>query len=113
MADFVCMDQIGITIIRNKVASPLNLQTIEKYIKNASLINSDKVDVPCLPQSKLYLKIIDIPYLLENNNTFISYNVIKSIIKSNYIFNNTMVTSKPYIIKVLPKLDMTIIWLDI
>ena len=113
MADFVCMDQIGITIIRNKVASPLNLQTIEKYIKNASLINSDKVNVPCLLQSKLYLKIIDIPYLLENNNTPISYNVVKSIIKSNYIFNNTMVTSKLYIIIVLPKLDMTIIWLDI
>ena len=35
----------------------------------------DNVEVPCLPQSKLYLKIIDIPYLLKNTNTLIMANV--------------------------------------
>ena len=66
-----------------------------------------------LPQLKLYLKIIGIPYLVENTNIPISSDVIKSIIKSNHIFNNIIVTSKSYIIKVLSKLDMEIIWLDI
>jgi len=59
------------------------------------------------------LKIIDISYLLENTNTPISTDVVESIIKSNYIFNNIVVASKPYIIKVSPNSDMAIIWLDI
>jgi len=39
MADFVQSDQIDITIVTNKVASPLDLQTLEKYVKNVNLIN--------------------------------------------------------------------------
>jgi len=39
--------------------------------------------------------------------------VVKSIIKSTYIFNNIKVASKPHIYKVLPKSDMAIIWIDI
>ena len=113
MADFICIDQTGIIIVTNKVASPLDLQTIKKYIKNTNLINSDEVNVSHIFQSKLYLKITGIPYLLENTNTSISSNVVKSIIKINHIFNNITVTSKLHIIKVLSKLDMAIIWLDI
>jgi len=39
--------------------------------------------------------------------------VVKTIIRNNYIFNNVAVASKPRIIKILPKLDIVIIWLDI
>ena len=113
MADFVCINQAGIIIVTNKVASPLNLQTIEKYVKNTNFIDSDKVNVPCLPQSKLYLKIIGISYLLENTNTPILADIVESIIKNNYIFNHIIVVSKPYVIKVSPKSDIAIIWLDI
>jgi len=59
------------------------------------------------------LKIIDIPYLLENTNIPIVADIVKTIIRNNYIFNNIAVASKPRIIKILPKLDMVIIWLDI
>ena len=48
MADFVYSNQAGIIIVTNKVASPLDLQTIEKYIKNSNHINIEKVKVPCL-----------------------------------------------------------------
>ena len=113
MADFVCINQTGIIIVTNKVASPLDLQTIGKYIKNTNFIDSNKVNVPCLPQSKLYLKIIGISYLLENTNTSILPDVVESIIKNNHIFNYIIVISKPYIIKVSPKSDIAIIWLDI
>jgi len=57
---FVHSDQAGIIIVTNKVSSSLNLQTIKKYVKNSNYINTKKVKVPCLPQSKLYLKIIGI-----------------------------------------------------
>ncbi len=46
MADFICMDQVVITIINNKVILSLDLQTIEKYVKNTNYINSDKVKTP-------------------------------------------------------------------
>jgi len=68
MADFVCIDQAGITIVTNKVILSLDLQTIKKYIKNTNHINTDKVNTPYLSQSKSYLKIIGIFYFLENTN---------------------------------------------
>ena len=109
MADFVYTDQAGVMIVTNKVESSLNLQTIEKCIKNSNYINTEKDKISCLSQSKLYLKIINIPYLLETTNTLILANVVKSIIKSNYIFNNIVIASRLYIIKVSPKSDMAII----
>jgi len=113
MADFICIDWVGITIVTNKVVSPLNLQMIEKYIKNINYIDSDKVNTPCLLQSKLYLKIIGISYLLENTNTPILADVVKINIKDNHIFNNITVALKPQNIKVSPKLNIAIIWLNI
>ena len=113
MADFVCMNQASIIIVTNKVTSSLNLQIIKRYVKNTNQIDSDKVETPQLPQSKSYLKIIDILYLLENTNIPIFTDVVKTIISNNHIFNNIMVVSKPNIIKVLPKSDIAIIWLDI
>ena len=101
---------MGIISVTNKVVSSLNLQTIKKYIKNTNHIDAEKVEVPCLLQSKSYLKIIDIFYILKNTNTSISADVIKSIIKSNYIFNNIAISLRSYIIKVFLKSDMVIIW---
>jgi len=113
VADFVHSDQAGVTIVTNKVASLLDLQTIKKYINNVNHIEADEVKVSYLPQLKSYLKIIDISYLVENTNTPISADIVEEIIKSNYIFNNIMIVFRPHIIKVSPKSDMAIIWLDI
>ena len=73
----------------------------------------ENVEVPQLPQLKSYLKIIGILYMMENTNISISANVVKTIIKNNHIFNNITIASKPCIIKVSPKSDIVIIWLDI
>jgi len=48
MIDFVWVDPGDIIIVTNKVASSLDLQTIENYIKNTNCINVEKVDVPRL-----------------------------------------------------------------
>lgn len=93
MADFAYSDQTGIIIVMNKITTLLDLQTIEKYIKQANQINSENVETSQLPQSKSYLKIIGILYLLENTNISISADVVETIIKSNYTFNNIAVTS--------------------
>ena len=90
-----------------------DLQTVESYIKNINYIEANNIEFSQLLQSKLYLKIIEIPYLIENTNTLLFTDVVETIIKNNYIFNNIMITSRPKIIKLLPRSDMAIIWLDI
>ena len=50
---------------------------------------------------------------MKNMNTPLSLNVVEIIIKSNHIFNNIAIVSRPKVIKVLLRLDMGIIWLDI
>ena len=113
MVDFIWKDLNGITIVTNKVASTLELQTIENYVKNANHINAEGVKTPRLSQSKSYFKIISISYLQENTNTSIILSVVKDIIKRNHIFNNVVLVSRPHIIKVSLRLDMAIIWVDI
>jgi len=112
--DVICPDPSGITIITNKVSQASNLTIIEKYVKNSENINLSQVDMPCLPQSKSYLKIIGIPYFPNGNlQDCLNTSDVKTIIKQNHIFNNITLASKPRVIKVSPKLDMDIIWIDI
>ena len=113
MADFIHVDSKGIIIATNNIASPLDLQAIEKYIKNAICGKPNQVQSLRLPQSKSYLKIIGIPYLLELINMYIMLEDIKKILKSNHIFNDVVLASKPRIIKVSLKSDMAIIWINI
>jgi len=94
MANFIYMNLADIIIMTNKVAFFLDLQIIEKYVKNTNLIDSDNIDTPCLLQSKLYLKIIGISYFLENNNSLILADIIE-IIKENHIFNNIIIALRP------------------
>jgi len=91
------------------VALPSDLQTIKNYIKNINNINSNNISTPQLPQSKSYLKIIGIPYLIENINIPINFSVVKAILKNNYIFNNIFLASKSWVIKASPKSDIVII----
>ena len=113
MADFVWAEQLGIIITMNKVALPLDLQTIENYVKNVDYINFNDIKMSCLPQSKFYLKIIGISYLMKNTNTLMNSSVVETIIKNNHIFNNISLASKLQVIKISPKSDIAIIWLDI
>jgi len=61
-----------------------------------------------LSQSKSYLKIIGILYLMENINILINSDFVETIIKLSYIFNNLLLASKPKIIKASFKSDIAI-----
>jgi len=95
LVDFICTDAARIIVVTNKVATSLDLQTIEQYVKGVNCINSNKVDSSRLLQLKLYLKIIGLLYLQENTITPINLNVVENIIKDNYIFNNITLVVKP------------------
>jgi len=95
LADYVQQESTGVTIIIHKVASPSNLQTIENVVKNMENINSKDIESPKLLQSKSYLKIIGILFFIENTNVSIISDYVEEVIKSNYIFNNLLLASKP------------------
>ena len=66
LADFVHNDHQGLIITTNKITSLSDLSIIENYIKHINAIESENIMAPCLSQSKFYLKIIDILYILKN-----------------------------------------------
>ena len=114
LVDFIRSDPLDITAVTNKVSLQSDLQIIEQYIKNSDNINTLQVEVPCFSQSKSYLKIIDIPYFPHGNNQdCLTSSDMESIIKQNQIFDNITLTSKLWVIKVSPKSDMSIIWINI
>ena len=113
IADFICVEDKGIVIMTNNVSSGSDLLEIEKYIKNSLSSNTDKISLARLPQSKSYLKIGGIPFISKKTNSHISSDKIEDILKNNHLFNNIVLTSKPHIIKMSPKSDIAIIWIDI
>ena len=76
-------------------------------------MDTEQISSPRLPQSKLYLKIIGILYISEHLNMQILSNEIEKVLKNNHIFNSIILASKPKIIKILPKSDMAIVWINI
>jgi len=108
--DFICKDYWGLIIIANKVVSISDINIVENYIKNIQSVDASEVQSAWLPQSKLYPKILSTSYLLEGTNASINISMVKTIIKSTYIFNDIHFVSKLYVIKVSPKSN---IWIDI
>jgi len=109
MADFIQINNKGIVISTNNVASPLDLQEIKRCVKNSLCVEADQINFLRLLQSKLYLKIVSIPYLTKQSNTCLFSDNIEKILKSNHIFNDIVLASKLRVIKISPKSDMSIV----
>ena len=83
-------------------------------MKKSNDINELQVEEPYLPQSKSYLKITSIPYFPNGKSQkHLNISNVESALKQNHIFNDIKLASKPRVIKVLPKSDMLIVWIDI
>ena len=112
--DYIQSDPIGLSIVTNKVVLQLDLQIIDQYVKKSENINELQVEKPQLPQLKSYLKIIGIPYYLNGKSQeHLNSSDVEATLKQNQIFDNIKLVSRPRIIKVSPKSDMSIIWIDI
>ena len=62
------------------------MSIIEKFLKESENINQDLIKSPYLPQSKLYLKNLDLLYYSKNTNNIILISksrVIKAFTHSN------------------------------
>jgi len=114
LTDYIHANPIGITIVTKKVPQQLVMAIINNYVKSLNDINSLQVDEPRLPKSKSYLKIIGIPFFPHaNSQERLTLNDIETILKQNHIFDNISLAFKPRVIKVSPKSDISIVWLDI
>ena len=114
LIDYIRADPLGIIIITSKVCQQSDLLIINQYVKNSNDINALQVEEPRLLKSKSYLKIIGIPFYPHvNSQECLTSSDIESILKQNHIFDNISLASRPRVIKVLPKSDMFIIWIDI
>ena len=114
LVDYIRSDSTGVVIITNKVAHQSDLSIIDRFVKNSTDINALQVEESRLPKSKSYLKILGIPYFPhDNSQEKLSSSDVENILKQNHIFNNIALASKPRIIKVSPKSDMAIVWIDV
>ena len=112
--NYIWSDPLGITIVTNKVSQQSDLQIIDQCVKNSNNINALQVEEPHLPQSKLYLKIIGLLFFTHDNaQDCLTSSDVELILKQNQIFNNITLASRPRVIKVFPKSDMAIVWIDI
>jgi len=41
--EFICFDYHGLIVTSNKVVSPLDLEVVERYVKNVNSVNSNNV----------------------------------------------------------------------
>jgi len=110
LVDYIWSNPIDITVITSKVSQQSDLLIIDQYVKNSNDINALQVEEPQLPKLKSYLKIIGIPfYPYDNSQECLMSSDIKTILKQNQIFDNISLASKPRVIKVSPKSNMSII----
>ena len=83
-------------------------------MKKSEDINKLQVEEPCLSQSKSYLKITGIPYFPNGwTQECLNASDVEIVLKQNQIFDDIKLASRPRVIKVSPKSDMLIVWLDI
>jgi len=95
LADFIYVDKVSTIITTRFTASEQDMRTIEKAIKNSKKINKDIVKSPCLPQSKSYLKILELPYFAKNMNELITSQIVKEVLKKSHIFKDIEFYLKP------------------
>ena len=105
----------------------MSLNNIRKFIKDSSthIININRVlkniksnvivDFICIEDKGIVISTNNVVSLLDLQEiegyikNFLSSNNVEKIMKSNHIFNDIILASKPRIIKVSPKSDMSII----
>ena len=111
ITDFICLSNNRVIITTNHPANTTELLRIENFLKKIDNINPVSIEVPRLPKSKSYMKIVGLPYNSELG--VITSNFIEGILKEMHLFNNVTLASKPRVIKASPKSNKAVVWVDI
>ena len=111
IADFIHLSNNGVIITTNQPANKSELSRIENFLKKINNIDPSSIEAPCLPKSKSYMKIVGLP--LNSESGTITPDFIESVLKETHLFKDATLASKPRVIKVSPKSDKAVIWVDI
>ena len=102
-----------VIITTNQATSSQNMNIIEECMKESKSINLEYINSLWLPKSKLYLKILDLSYLIESTNQPITSEIVIEAIQQTHIFKDVALTLKLCIIKSLLNSNSAIVWVDI
>ena len=111
IADFIYLSNNRIIITMNHLANVTELSRIKNFLKKIDNINPVSIEVLCLPKSKSYMKIVGLPY--NSKLGVVTPDFIEGILKEIHLFKDVTLASKPYIIKVSPKSNKVVVWVDI
>ena len=111
IADFIHLSNNGIIITTNCPANVTELSRIKNFLKKIDNIDPVSIEVPHLPKSKSYMKIIGLPYNSELGVVIPDF--IEGILKKMHLFKDVTLASKPRVIKVSPKSNKAVVWVDI
>ena len=62
-------------------------------------------------KSKSYLKITRLSYKLEQD--VLTPEIVEDVLKKSHLFEDIILVSRPHVIKVSPKSDSVVVWIDI
>ena len=105
--DFIRFNVNGIIITTNKLASNLDLSTIEKYLKNVQNVNLDSIESSRFPKSKSYMKIVGLPY--SSKLGVMTPDIIEGVLKDSHLFKDTILALKSCVIKASLKSNKAVI----
>ena len=108
-ANYIWSVNRSIVITTNRVVAELNMKVVKKYMKNLNDVDLTEVLNSRLSQSKSYLRILEVSYFIEDTNLSILFDIINSVIKSTYIFDNIVLSLCSQVIKASPKSDITVV----
>jgi len=111
IADFIHLSNNGVIITTNCPANATELSRIENFLEKIDNIDPISIEAPCLLKSKSYMKIVRLPYNSELGT--ITPDFIEGVLKETHLFKDTTLVSKPHVIKVSPKSDKVVVWVDI
>ena len=111
ITDFICISNNGIIITINCPVNIFELSRIKNFLKKINNIDLISIESLYLSKSKSFMKIIELLYNSELGA--VTSNFIKGILKKMYLFKDITLASKPHVIKVLPKSDIVVVWVDI
>jgi len=97
----------------NSVASAAELKVTKQWLKKtAGLSKAIEVESQ-LPQSKLFLKILGVPYWDSKSFLPITPAQVVEALSCSSLFESITLASIPCIMKVSFSSDMSVIWIDI
>jgi len=103
----------GVSMFTNSVASVAELEVIKQWLKKTAGLGEVTEIEPRLPQSKSFLKVLDVPYWDSKTSLSVTPAQVAEALSSSPLFEGVTLASMPCIMKASSSSDMSVIWIDI